>query len=73
MASAGGFMVPCFSLPDPQPRPPNRSSQGRSQEPLSYLHTGLHLSNPRKIELGTEPQTGIWEGATESRAGAGWF
>lgn len=71
MASAGGFMVPCFSLPHPQPRPPNQSSLERSQEPLSCLHTGLHISNPRKMTLGTEPQTRIWDrAAAKANAGA---
>lgn len=61
-ASAGGFMVPCFSLPDPNPASPS-IFPGRSQEPLSCLHTGLHLSDPRKMAVGTELLPRAWEGA----------
>lgn len=45
MASAGGFMPPCSGLPGPQPRPPNPSSLGRWQEPLSGLPS--HRTSPQ--------------------------
>lgn len=55
-ASAGGFMVPCFSLPDPQPRAPT-ILPGQAGEAAGAPSLSLHRTSPHGSQANS---TGHW-------------
>lgn len=66
MASAGGFVVPCFSLPVPQPGPRDPSSPVRSREPPSYAHTGSISVTPGTWHRALSPRPGLGHSSQSS-------